>query len=114
MTPTQRTLPPPAAAGKSRRGVCERGDSAGDRLDCGASGAMVEAHVRIAVTGATGVLGQEAVAALVAEGHEVTGVTRRERGIPVIRGRGAEAVVADVFDASGLEKVFRGQDVVIN
>lgn len=70
--------------------------------------------MRIAVTGATGVLGQEAVAALVAEGHEVTGVTRRERGIPVIQGRGAEAVVADVFDAAGLEKVFRGHDVVIN
>ncbi|MFC0673585.1 NAD-dependent epimerase/dehydratase family protein [Brachybacterium hainanense] len=70
--------------------------------------------MRIAVTGATGVLGQEAVAALVAEGHEVTGVTRRERGIPVIEGRGASAVVADVFDASELERVFAGHDVVIN
>jgi len=70
--------------------------------------------VRIAVTGATGVLGQEAVAALVAEGHKVTGVTRRERGVPVIEGRGASAVVADVFDAADLERAFRGHDVVIN
>ncbi|MCG7427713.1 NAD(P)H-binding protein [Helcobacillus massiliensis] len=70
--------------------------------------------MRIAVTGATGVLGQEAVEALVAEGHEVTGVTRRERGIPIIEGRGARPVVADVFSASDLARAFRGHDVVIN
>lgn len=70
--------------------------------------------MRIAVTGATGVLGQEAVAALVDAGHEVTGVTRRDRGIPVIEGRGGRAVVADVFDASDLERTFRAHDVVIN
>lgn len=70
--------------------------------------------MRIAVTGATGVLGQESVGALVAAGHEVTGVTRRDRGVPVIEGRGATAVVADVFDARQLERAFRGHDVVIN
>src|SRR5690625_7386084 len=46
-----------------------------------------EASVRIAVTGATGVLGQEALEALVAAGHEVTGVTRRDSGVPIIEGR---------------------------
>ncbi|MCL6423829.1 NAD(P)-dependent oxidoreductase [Brachybacterium sp. JHP9] len=70
--------------------------------------------MKIAVTGATGVLGQEAVAALIAAGHEVTGVTRRERGIPVIEGRGARAVVADVFDQKELTRTFRGHDVVVN
>ena len=70
--------------------------------------------MRIAVTGATGVLGQEAVAALVAAGHEVTGVTRRDRGIPVIEGRGARAAVADVFDASDLARAFANHDVVVN
>lgn len=70
--------------------------------------------VRIAVTGATGVLGQEAVAALVGAGHEVTGVTRRDRGIPIIEGRGGRAVVADVFDADDLARTFRAHDVVIN
>lgn len=70
--------------------------------------------MKIAVTGATGVLGQEAVSALVDAGHEVTGVTRRDRGAPVIEGRGAAAVVADVFDAGDLERAFRGHDVVIN
>lgn len=70
--------------------------------------------MRIAVTGATGVLGQEAVSALTAEGHEVTGVTRRDRGVPVIEGRGAAAIVADVFDEDDLTRAFRGHDVVIN
>ena len=55
--------------------------------------------MRIAVTGATGVLGQEAVEALVAAGHEVTGITRRDSGVPIVEGRGGAAVVADVFDA---------------
>ncbi|GAA1491310.1 NAD-dependent epimerase/dehydratase family protein [Brachybacterium sacelli] len=70
--------------------------------------------MRIAVTGATGVLGQEAVEALVAAGHEVTGITRRDSGIPIIEGRGGGAVVADVFDPSDLARAFRGYDVVIN
>lgn len=70
--------------------------------------------MKIAVTGATGVLGQEAVEALVAAGHEVTGVTRRERGVPIIEGRGARAVVADVYSTGDLERTFRGHDVVIN
>ncbi|MGY5766619.1 NAD-dependent epimerase/dehydratase family protein [Brachybacterium sp. DNPG3] len=70
--------------------------------------------MRIAVTGATGVLGQEAVEALVAAGHEVTGVTRRDSGIPIVEGRGASAVIADVFDVEDLTRAFRGHDVVIN
>ncbi|MCW1803927.1 NAD-dependent epimerase/dehydratase family protein [Brachybacterium squillarum] len=70
--------------------------------------------MRIAVTGATGVLGQEAVEALVAAGHEVTGVTRRDSGVPIIEGRGGSAVVADVFSSGDLARAFRGHDVVIN
>lgn len=70
--------------------------------------------MKIAVTGATGVLGQETVSALVEAGHDVTGVTRRDRGIPVVEGRGARASVADVFDADDLARAFRAHDVVIN
>ena len=70
--------------------------------------------MRIAVTGATGVLGQEAVEALVGAGHEVTGITRRDSGIPIIEGRGGKAIVADVFDAGDLTRAFRGHEVVIN
>lgn len=70
--------------------------------------------MKIAVTGATGVLGQEALEALVEAGHEVTGVTRRERGVAVVEGRGARAVIADVFSAADLTRAFRGHDVVVN
>src|SRR5699024_3115069 len=73
-----------------------------------------EVGVRIAVTGATGVLGQEAVEALVAAGHEVTGITRRDSGVPIIEGRGGSAIVADVFDRSDLTRAFRGHDVAVN
>lgn len=71
-------------------------------------------RVKIAVTGATGVLGQEAVAALAEAGHEVTGVTRRDRGVPVIEGRGGRGIVADVFDVDDLARTFSRHDVVIN
>lgn len=70
--------------------------------------------MKIAVTGATGVLGQEAVEALVQAGHEVTAITRRERGVAIVEGRGAKAVVADVFSKSDLTRAFRGHEVVIN
>ncbi|WP_114855930.1 NAD(P)-dependent oxidoreductase [Brachybacterium sp. YJGR34] len=70
--------------------------------------------MRIAVTGATGVLGQEAVQALVSAGHEVTGITRRDSGIPIVEGRGASAIVADVFSTDDLTRAFRGHEVVLN
>ena len=70
--------------------------------------------MRIAVTGATGVLGQEAVEALVAAGHEVTGITRRDSGVPIVEGRGGSAIVADVFDPRDLTRAFRGHEIVIN
>lgn len=70
--------------------------------------------MRIAVTGASGVLGQEAVEALCAEGHQVTGITRFSDTARLIEGYGATAAVADVFDEDDLVHVFRGHDVVIN
>ncbi|MCI9889694.1 NAD(P)-dependent oxidoreductase [Micrococcales bacterium 31B] len=70
--------------------------------------------MKIVVTGATGVLGREAVAALAKAGHQVTGVTRRESGIPVITGRGGHGVVADVFNRDSLAEVFEGHDAIVN
>ena len=70
--------------------------------------------MRIAITGATGVLGQEATEALVAAGHDVTGITRRSQGVPITEGRGARGLVVDVYSAQELTRAFRGHDVVIN
>jgi len=48
-------------------------------------------------------MGRPLVRRLLAAGHEVTGMTRREDRAPAIRAAGASAVVCDVFDAARLE-----------
>jgi nucleoside-diphosphate-sugar epimerase len=58
--------------------------------------------MKVFVAGASGALGRPAVRQLVAAGHEVTGMTRREERAEGIRAAGAEAVVCDVFDADRL------------
>jgi len=58
--------------------------------------------VRVFVAGASGAIGRPLVQQLVAAGHEVTGMTRREEKAAELREAGAEAVVCDAFDAGGL------------
>lgn len=58
--------------------------------------------MRIFLAGASGAVGRPLVPRLVAEGHEVTGATRRPERAERIRAAGAEAVVCDVFDAAAL------------
>ena len=57
---------------------------------------------RVFVAGASGVIGRPLIAQLLAAGHEVTGMTRREEKAEEIRAAGAEAAVCDVFDADAL------------
>lgn len=59
--------------------------------------------MKVFVAGASGAIGRPLVRQLVAAGHEVTGMTRREERAEEIRGAGASAVVCDVFDAAALE-----------
>jgi 2-alkyl-3-oxoalkanoate reductase len=54
--------------------------------------------VKVFVAGATGVVGRPLVAQLVEHGHDVTGMTRSEAGAEQLRGQGAKAAIADVFD----------------
>jgi nucleoside-diphosphate-sugar epimerase len=58
--------------------------------------------MRVFVAGASGALGRPLVRQLVAAGHAVTGMTRREERAGEIRAAGATAVVCDVFDAEAL------------
>lgn len=58
--------------------------------------------MRVFVAGASGVVGRSTVRQLVAAGHEVVGMTRREERAGEIRAAGGEAVVCDVFDAEAL------------
>ena len=59
--------------------------------------------MKVFVAGASGAMGRPLVRQLVAAGHEVTGMTRREERAAEIRGAGASAVICDVFDAAALE-----------
>ncbi|MFG2078005.1 NAD-dependent epimerase/dehydratase family protein [Nonomuraea maritima] len=58
--------------------------------------------MRICLAGATGVIGRRLVPLLVAEGHQVTALTRRPDRFATLRAAGAEPVVADAFDRAGL------------
>lgn len=68
----------------------------------------------IAVTGATGVLGSRAVAALVSQGYDVRALSRSDRGDRLLTRLGAQPVRASLFDADALTTVFEGCDVVAN
>jgi nucleoside-diphosphate-sugar epimerase len=59
--------------------------------------------MKVFVAGASGTMGRPLVRHLLAAGHEVTGMTRREDRAAKIRKTGASAVVCDVFDATTLE-----------
>lgn len=63
--------------------------------------------MKVFVAGASGVMGRPLVRQLLAAGHEVTGMTRREQRAEEIREAGASAVVCDVFDAVVLESAVK-------
>lgn len=72
--------------------------------------------MKVFVAGASGAIGRPLVRQLLAAGHEVTGMTRREQNAEAIRAAGAAAVVCDAFDAAGLESAVReaAPEVVIH
>jgi nucleoside-diphosphate-sugar epimerase len=63
--------------------------------------------MRILVAGATGVVGRRLLPLLVAEGHEVTALTRRPERAAELRAAGAQPAVVDVRDASALTETVR-------
>ena len=70
--------------------------------------------MRIAIAGATGVLGRRMVRQFLERGHSVVGLARDERGVQTIRRLGGEAVVGDIFDAGSLAAAFGQAEVVIH
>jgi nucleoside-diphosphate-sugar epimerase len=75
-----------------------------------------EAVMKIFVAGATGATGLPLVRALCTLGHEVTGMTRGQRGIDCLRELGAEAFRADAFDPKAVRTAIEAAapDVVID
>lgn len=71
---------------------------------------------RVFVAGASGVVGLPLCRLLVADGWEVSGMTRSPENVAVLRALGVLPVLADVFDAQGLhEAVAKAQpDVVVH
>jgi nucleoside-diphosphate-sugar epimerase len=60
--------------------------------------------MRVFLAGATGVIGRRLLPLLLAEGHELTGMTRSAARVEQLRAAGAEAIVADAFDADALRQ----------
>jgi nucleoside-diphosphate-sugar epimerase len=58
--------------------------------------------MRVFVAGATGAIGRRLVPMLVAEGHEVVGMTTRPEGASLLGEWGASAVVGDALDAESV------------
>ncbi|MGH2758083.1 MAG: NAD-dependent epimerase/dehydratase family protein [Actinomycetota bacterium] len=70
--------------------------------------------LKVFVAGATGVLGREAVDALTAAGHQVTGVARSGEKADLLRRLGAEPVLVDLFDPAAVTVAVRDHDAVCN
>ena len=70
--------------------------------------------MRVAVTGATGVIGTSAVSALVAAGHEVVALARTPEKADRVRSLGATPQVTGLGDHEGLVGLFDGADAVCN
>lgn len=64
--------------------------------------------MKVFVTGATGVLGTQAVPALVAAGHEVTAVARGPEKAQLVRSMGATPVSVDLFDPDAVKVAVGG------
>lgn len=70
--------------------------------------------MRVAVTGATGVLGRAVLPALVGAGHQVVALTRTPQKAVVAEGMGAVARVGSIFDGEVLPALLEGCDAVCN
>jgi nucleoside-diphosphate-sugar epimerase len=70
--------------------------------------------VKVAITGATGVIGRAAVASLVAAGHEVRALARSEAKAEQLRALGARPLRTSLVDPEGLHRLMEGADAVCN
>lgn len=70
--------------------------------------------MKVAVTGATGVIGTSAVTALVAAGHDVAALARTPEKAERVRSLGAKVLVSGLGDHERLVELFAGADAVCN
>src|SRR3954467_1928893 len=72
--------------------------------------------MKVFVAGATGAIGRQLVPRLVANGHEVHGMTRHQSKRGLVGERGAEPVVADALDPEqvGVAVAHANPDVIVH
>src|SRR5688500_230029 len=72
--------------------------------------------MKVFVAGATGALGKQLVPMLVAQGHDVVGMTRSEDKRDQVRRLGAEPVVADALDSDAVGRAVgeAAPDVIVH
>jgi nucleoside-diphosphate-sugar epimerase len=70
--------------------------------------------MRVLFTGATGVLGREALPALIAAGHDVTGLARGDDDAAWLREIGARPASLDLFDGDQVNAAVAGHDAVVH
>jgi nucleoside-diphosphate-sugar epimerase len=70
--------------------------------------------MKVFLTGATGVAGRLTVPALVAAGHDVRAVSRRDDASAALRAAGAEPVAVDLFDRDAVAEAVVGSEAVVH
>ena len=70
--------------------------------------------MRVAITGATGVVGSAVLRHLVDEGHDVAALVRSDRAAMSVSRIGAQPVVGDLADADSLSALVSGAKWVFN
>ncbi len=70
--------------------------------------------MKVFLTGATGVAGRLTVPRLVAAGHDVRAVCRRDAAAAGLRAAGAEPVAVDLFDGGAVMDAVTGSEAVIH
>jgi nucleoside-diphosphate-sugar epimerase len=63
--------------------------------------------MRVFVAGASGAIGEPLIVELLKQGHSVVGMTTSEAGAKNLERQGAEALIADAFDAAAVEAALR-------
>lgn len=63
--------------------------------------------MHVFVAGASGAIGEPLIAELLKQGHFVVGMTTSEAGVKNLERQGAEALIADAFDAKAVDDALR-------